>query len=143
MIKKVFALACLVVATTSKASPQPSIVVGSFSHRFSEVADAPVWTVKLVGQQFQIVSYGGNTSTDVILLNEQGRKDLWKALAFDIDTDSFVAAECVGAALIEYICHIPHKSRTDIPQLRSRKSDFFHYDKTGGLIEIYKIGTQN
>lgn len=118
------------------------MIVGSFSHRFSKSANAPVWTVKLVDKQFQLVSHGANTSADIILLNEQERKDLWTSLAFDVDTDSFLAAECVGAAHIEYICHVPHKSRADIPQLRSRKSDFFHYDKTGGLIEIHKIGAQ-
>lgn len=142
MMRKIFTLICVVITTTTQAWAQSSMVVGSFSHRFSEVADAPVWTVKSFGRQFQIVSHGGNTNTVVVVLNEQERKDLWNALAFDIDTDSFLAAECVGAVLKEYICHVPSKSRAEIPQLRSRESDFFHYDKTGGLIEIHKIGAK-
>ena len=135
-MKKIFAIAGLLATMMAHAQANP--VVGTFGHDYTEKTNEPVWTVSSAGQQIKLKSHGGGPTVKVTILSREQRKALWDALAFDSDTGSFAQAECVGGGA-EYICHVPMAARAGIPELKTQKSDFFHYDRAGGLMEIRKI----
>ena len=133
-MKKWLTMACLLLASAAHAQTNP--LAGTFGHGSTSKLDDPVWTVRVVAGQAQLYAHGSKTMAKGVLMTGQQRKQLWDHL--DFASESFQQAECIEADG-EYVCYVPKKSRARDTLLKSQKSDFFHFDKVGGLMEIHKI----
>ena len=135
-MKNFLIIACGLLSAAVQA--QTSTISGSFGHAFTGKANEAVWTVKANGATPLLVTVGAKTSVKAFVLTKEQRKDLWDKLSFDSSTGSFEQADCIATSE-EYICNVPQKSRALISDLKDRKSDFFHFDSFGGLMEINKV----
>ena len=134
-MNKFFSSALLLVTATT--TTQAALPVGTFGHEFTSTKDAPVWTVQAGGGSYKLLSHGDGKKKSAHILTSGERKAFWTKMAWTPGSDQ--DAECIGGTA-EIICYIPTKTRQSIPAIQSQVSDFFHFDRTGGLMEIQKIG---
>lgn len=133
-MNKYFASALLFVTTASTA--QASVPIGTFGHGFTKSKDTPVWTVTPRAQGFSLVSHGDGRKTVAHVLTISEREKFWHAMSWGANLH--MNSECIGGKT-ELICYVPASTRQSIPDLQSQDSDFFHFDKMGGIMEIKKI----
>jgi hypothetical protein len=133
-MNKFFSSALLLL--TASTTAQASLPVGTFGHEFTAIKNAPVWSVRTQAGTYNVLSYGGGIKKSAHVLTRDERIAFWSEMAWT--PGSHEDAECIGNTL-ETICYVPTKTRKLIPALQSQASDFFHFDKTGGIMEIQKI----
>lgn len=133
-MNKFFSSALLLL--TASTTAQASLPIGAFGHEFTATKNAPVWSVRTQAGTYNVLSYGDGKKKSAHVLTRDERKAFWSKMAWT--PSSHENAECIGNRL-ETICYVPPKTRQLIPALQSQVSDFFHFDKIGGIMEIQKI----
>ena len=115
---------------------QSNPLVGVFGHNFSSKKNTPVWTVKEGKVDFQLHFHGDGSVTSVKTSSLDDRKKFWAAMWWSSDT--YANARCLGNSA-EILCFVPKADRLREPGLRDLGSDFFHYDRIGGVMEVNRI----
>jgi hypothetical protein len=128
-------LSSALLLLTASATAQAALPVGTFSHEFTSIKDAPVWSVLSKAGTYKILTHGDGKRRSAHVLTPGERKAFWTQM--DWAPGSHEDAECIGSAA-ELICYVPTKTREFIPELRSKATDFFHFDKMGGIMAIKK-----
>jgi len=133
-MNKLLSSALLLLTTTGTAQAAPP--VGTFGHEFTSSKHTPVWSVQPLSGAFKILSYGDGKKKSAHSLSPSERGAFWAKMDWPLSSSG--NSECIGTTN-EIFCYVPSPTRHLIPDLRSQTSDFFHFDSTGGLIEIAKI----
>ncbi|MES2320291.1 MAG: hypothetical protein V4631_22665 [Pseudomonadota bacterium] len=133
-MKKFLAPLLLILAASSTTQAAPP--VGTFGHEFTSSKDEPVWSVEAKGDSYKVLTHGEGKRKSAHTLTPEERKAFWTKMAWV--AGSHQDSECIGDSA-ELICYVPTKTRQSIPDLQGYASDFFHYDKVGGIMEIRKI----
>lgn len=120
------------------ASAKAALPVGTFGHGFTKVNGEPVWSIQAHATGYKLLGHGDGNIRSAHILTSAERKIFWSQMAWS--SGSYQNAECIGVAS-ELICYVPPQARQSIPALQSHSSDFFHYDKTGGIIEAKFLRT--
>lgn len=120
------------------ASAKAALPVGTFGHGFTKVDGEPVWSIQAHSNGYKIFGHGDGKKRSAHLLTSAERKIFWSKMAWSFG--SHQNAECIGVAS-ELICYVPSQTRQSIPALQLHLSDFFHYDKSGGIIEVRLLRT--
>lgn len=118
------------------SSAQPNVLIGRFGHEYTKPKGAAVWDVRTSGDQLQLVTLNAEESNARSHeLTEGERRKFWQSLWWPEETS--VAARCVGNSE-EVLCHVPPSVRSKINDLVRHRSNYFHFDPIGGLMEIQR-----
>jgi len=116
---------------------QTELLTGKFGHQYTEPKNTPVWEIKKINDQYQLSIWGATeTSQPSHELSEQERRKFWQKMWWP--EDSSVSASCVMNSE-EMICYVSPKARNEIDYIKGYKSNYFHYDRMGGVMETHKI----
>jgi hypothetical protein len=121
------------------AAQAQSLPVGSFGHRYTNDTKAAVWTVTLHNastQEYNLLRHGDAQQTKLKPLSKKEREQFWGRMHWSVSEAD--AAACLGNRL-DILCFVPRKIRQKNDWLKSYKSDFFHYDTIGGVMEMLPL----
>lgn len=116
-----------------------SLPVGSFGHRYTDAPNTAVWTVTLhhaATQEYRLLRHSDAQQTKLKPLTKKEREQFWARMHWSLNEAD--AAVCLGN-WTDILCHVPHKVRLKNDWLKSYKSDFFHYDTIGGVMEMLPL----
>ena len=114
------------------ASAKAALPVGTFGHEFTKTKGEAVWSIQAGVASYKLIRHNDGKKQLAHTLTPVERKKFWLKMAWPAGTHQ--NSQCIGVPG-ELICHVPSTTRLSIPALQSHSSDFFHYDKIGGIIE--------
>jgi hypothetical protein len=135
-LKSVIVLA-LLGATAPAALAQADSLMGTFGHRYTQVAQTPVWEVRTSGDRYQLVTLGSAAPPlEAHELSENERRQFWQTMWWPGESSAW--ARCVGSARA-VICHVPPRVRDAVGDLKRFRSDYFYFDPLAGLMEAERL----
>jgi hypothetical protein len=131
-LASILALASL-LGSTSAAGQQ---LQGDFTHAFTEPANQPVWTVIETNDAWKVLYLGSKEAFPAKQLSEAGRQAFWSQMWWP--PAQAKEAECltISRPAQGTICYVPAKVRDKLAGLKNNKSNYFYFDREGGLMEI-------
>ena len=142
LLEQMYLLVCFILPITVNA--QTTSLVGDFTHGYTDPKNETVWTVENTRDMWTVYSHGAKETFKAKILSEAERINYWEKMWWPTATAKLADCLTYDAALI---CHIPKKAKMKIDWIKKNKSDYFHYDAIGGVIEISltkktpKVGT--
>ncbi|HZX30103.1 MAG TPA: hypothetical protein VFF03_02010 [Rhodocyclaceae bacterium] len=110
-------------------------LTGIYSHNYTAKKNEPVWSIKAKNNAFTLTTHGENGQSRLQTLTDSEIREFWEKMGWEEEFAKGV--ECIGNAG-DIFCKVPAKTKNGISWLRENKSDYFHFDKIGGLMEIKK-----
>ena len=127
----IYLLLCFIFPAA--VSAQTTSLVGDFTHGYTEPKNESVWTVQNTSDMWTVYSHGAKETFKAKILSEEERINFWEKMWWPAPTAK--QADCLTYD-VALICHIPKKAKIKIDRIKKNKSEYFHYDATGGVIEI-------
>jgi hypothetical protein len=121
------------LSLTSAAAQQ---LHGNFTHAFTEPANQPVWTVTETNDSWKVLFHGSNEMFPAKKVNEAGRQAFWSQMWWPHEQAKNADCLTISRPAQGMICYVPATVRRNLPDLKSNKSNYFYFDRDGGLMEI-------
>jgi hypothetical protein len=124
---------------TQTQTPAQPLPVGSFGHRYTDAPNTAVWTVTLhnpATQEYRLLRHSDAQQTKLKPLTKKEREQFWARMHWSLNEAD--AAVCLGN-WSDILCYVPRKVRLKNDWLKSYKTDFFHYDTIGGVMEMLPL----
>ena len=130
-MKTAICLLCFIFPAA--VSAQTASLLGDFTHGYTEPPNESVWTVQNTSDMWTVYSHGGKETSKAKILTEAERKKFWEKMWWPISTATQADCLTYDEALI---CYVPKKAKLKIDWIQKNKSNYFHYDAIGGVMEI-------
>ncbi len=128
------AVTLLLISHASLAESDP--LLGKFGHDYTRSSQEAVWQIRRDAGGYQLNTLTHSSKASAQSWSAAQRKAFWEKMMWPVKVSA--EAKCVGNAE-EVICYVPVGARKKVDWLRDNKSDYFHYDAMGGVMEAHRI----